>query len=53
MGGGSLILTLYVVCAVAILVLVAVGAVLFVMGRRREARGRDTGHSRTLERTEE
>ena len=38
MGGGSLILTLYAACAVSLVMLVGVGTVLYVVGRRREAR---------------
>lgn len=38
MGGGSLILTLYLACAVAIVLLVGVGTVLYVVGRWREKR---------------
>jgi hypothetical protein len=53
MGGGSLILSLYVLCAAGILVLVGVGVVLWMMGKRREARGQDVGRARTLERTDD
>jgi hypothetical protein len=53
MGGGSLILTLYVLCAIGVVVLIAIGLVLFVIGRRREAQGRDQGRAQKLERMDE
>jgi hypothetical protein len=41
MGGGSLILFLYLGCALLVMAITGVGAVLYVIGRRREASARE------------